>query len=183
MSTESIWKEFSKRLENFILSKVNDPDLANDLLQDVFVKIHINKDKLESNEKLKSWLYTITRNVIMDYYRKKRIESDDILESLEYPSQEELNQENIVFQKCLEPYILALPDKYKEALVKTTFENLSQKDLATLNNISYSAAKSRVQRAREMVKNQIIACCNPTSDVYGNIIEKEPCKNACGCEE
>ena len=183
MSTETIWNEFSKRLENFIFSKVDDRELAKDLLQEIFVKIHLKKDSLKDDSKLKSWLYQITRNAITDYYRRKKIRTDELKENIESPSEDEISNEELQLQKCLEPYIMALPEKYRYALKQTTFENMSQKELAEKENISYSAAKSRVQRAREMVKNEIIECCNPKTDIYGNVIEKEPCKNDCGCDD
>ena len=183
MSTESIWNEFSNHLENFILSKVSDRELAKDLLQDVFVKIHSKRDSLSDDSKLQSWLFQITRNVIIDHYRKKKIFSEKELEKFEHPTEEELELDEFSMHKCLKPYINDLPEKYRDALVKTSFEKISQKDLAEMENISYSAIKSRVQRAREMVKNEIIKCCNPITDVYGNVIDKEPCKNSCGCED
>jgi RNA polymerase sigma-70 factor (ECF subfamily) len=83
---------------------------------------------------------------------------------------------------CAKPIINSLPEKYKEALIKTTFEKVSQKDLANQLGLSHSAIKSRVQRGRDMVKAAIIDCCNPITDKYGNIIEKEKCKNECGCD-
>lgn len=183
MSTELIYRQFSAHLLNFILSKVNDRELAKDLLQDVFVKIHGKQNQLQDNAKLQSWLFQITRNAIIDHYRRKNLLTDNELEKLEHPTDEEVYLDEISITGCLKPYIQNLPEKYRFALEKTTFEKWSQKDLAAYENISYSAAKSRVQRAREMVKNEIIDCCNPVTDVYGNVIDKEPCKNACGCEE
>ena len=70
METTIIWNEFSDSLKGFIISKVKDHHIANDLLQEVFIKIHLNIDSLQKQESLKSWIYTITSNVIKDYYKK-----------------------------------------------------------------------------------------------------------------
>ncbi|UKN03629.1 RNA polymerase sigma factor SigZ [Paracrocinitomix mangrovi] len=183
MSTELIWKDFSDRLQLFILSKVNNLDIANDLLQDVFVKIHQNQDQLKDGTKLESWLFQICRNAIIDYYRKKKISTDVDVEQLKLVEEVEDKSDVETLSNCLLPLINSLPDKYADALKQTHYKNIQQKDLAIAEGISYSAYKSRVQRARQMIKDQMVACCNPTVDVYGNVIEKEACKSACGCED
>lgn len=183
MSTETIWNEFSNRLENFIRSKVNDAEVVKDLLQEIFIKIHLNKNKVQDGSKLKSWLFQITRNTIIDYYRQRKIKTDDLIEALENPSEEEQVEDEFKLHNCLKPYINDLPRKYQNALVQTAFYNVSQKDYALAEDLSYSAAKSRVQRAREMVKQQIIDCCNPQTDTYGNVLSKDDCKDECGCED
>jgi RNA polymerase sigma-70 factor (ECF subfamily) len=66
---EQIYKEYYSRLFSFINSRVNNSEDAKDILSEVFLKISSNIDKLNSNEKLTSWIYTITRNTIIDYYR------------------------------------------------------------------------------------------------------------------
>ena len=183
MSTEQIWNDFSARLENFIATKVANRELAKDLLQEVFVKIHLKSAQLENNDKLTSWLYTITRNTITDYYRKKKLPIDSNQELAFLNASEENEADVISFNKCLEPIVNNLPEKYKRALIKTSFENQSQKDFAVAEKLSYTAAKSRVQRARAMVKDLVVECCHPVSDVYGNIISRdEECQNDCGCD-
>ena len=69
--TENIWNQFKDELLRFIVSRVNDKDIAQDLLQIVFIKIHSKSDSLSDNDKLTSWLYQITRNTIIDYYQPK----------------------------------------------------------------------------------------------------------------
>jgi len=81
---------------------------------------------------------------------------------------------------CIKPFIAQLPQKYQEALVKTEFENLSQKELASQLNISYSGAKSRVQRGKEKLKQLILTCCDFPSDNYGNL--QAPKSMNCNCE-
>lgn len=182
MSTEEIWNKFSERLEQFIASRVKNSDEAKDLLQEVFVKIHLNEHQLKSTDKLTSWLYTITRNAIIDYYRKRKISIDANKDLLDLPDEQE-EEITIILNKCLQPLVESLPTKYKTALIKTAFENQSQKDFAKEQSLSYTAAKSRAQRAKKMVKELMINCCHPISDVYGNIISKdEKCQNECGCD-
>jgi RNA polymerase sigma-70 factor (ECF subfamily) len=74
---------------------------------------------------------------------------------------------------CVKPFINKLPGEYKEALLLTEFQDISQKELAEKLNISYSGAKSRVQRGRAKLKEIILDCCAYQSDVYGNLMEAE----------
>ena len=69
--TEDIWNEYHDKLSAFLRGRVAD-DMVEDILQDVFVKIHSRIDSLKESTKLESWLYQITRNAVIDYYRSKR---------------------------------------------------------------------------------------------------------------
>lgn len=70
---EALWDEFGFELGNFIKSKVSQVQDAEDILQEVFIKIFKNIDQLEKQSALKSWIYKITRNTIIDYYKRKGI--------------------------------------------------------------------------------------------------------------
>ncbi len=69
-TTQLIYKQYYTRLFSFINSKVRNTEDTKDILSEVFIKIHKNIDKLGSHEKLTSWIFTITRNTIVDFYRK-----------------------------------------------------------------------------------------------------------------
>lgn len=177
MSTEEIWNQFRNELHGFILSRVSDKDVADDLLQEIFIKIHLKKDTLQESSKLTSWVYQIARNTIIDHYRKGKAPEDEV-EQLELPPVEELEKVGISFNQCIRPFIDRLEPKYKDALVQTSFGNISQKEYARKLDISYSGAKSRIQRARQMVKDQFMACCPIVVDKYGNIVDP----GVCGCD-
>jgi RNA polymerase sigma-70 factor (ECF subfamily) len=85
------------------------------------------------------------------------------------------------FSICIVPMIDALPEKYKQAITLSEIEGISQKDLAKNLNISYSGAKSRVQRGREMLKSLLQECCKISTDTYGNITKYKikNCNNNC----
>jgi RNA polymerase sigma-70 factor (ECF subfamily) len=177
-TTETIWKSFHQELFNFINKRVNDKDASKDILQDVFIKIHLKISTLSDQDKLASWVYQITRNSILDYFRKQKTKvplSDNFIEL------EEEKVFNAELVKCLKPMIDQLPDNYKEAILETEVGSLSQKDYAEKLGISYSGAKSRIQRARQQLHGLFNECCSIESDKYGNITEHE-CKKDCGCD-
>ncbi len=170
INTESVWRSFSDELRPFIFRRVKDKDLANDILQDVFIKVHQKLDHLKEEDKLGSWVYSITRNTISDHFRNRKTIS---LENEKEVMDDEPLLNGHSFEECLIPFINALPNKYKEALMHTEIYGISQKEYADVAGITYSGAKSRVQRARLELKKLFVACCNPKTDVYGNVVEKD----------
>jgi len=170
-STTKIWSEFKEELLGFIKSRINDSSIADDLLQEVFIKIHLKKDNLNDDTKLTSWIYQITRNKIIDYYRKKRIEIPQEQFNTQLP--EELELTNKDFTKCLTPFINQLSQVDKDIIHQTTFLGISQKEYALKNNLSYSTVKSKTQRARKKLKDLFIGCCNIETDKYGTIISDD----------
>lgn len=163
METEKIWSEFSTSLKKFIFSKVKDEGIADDILQEVFLKIHLKKETLQKKDSLKSWLFTIANNATLDYFRKRDmvvpIETND--------NTEESSKDSHDASDCIVPLILNLPKKYKEALLLTEVKGLKQQAAADQLGISLSAAKSRIQRGRELLKTGFINCCDYTLDENG----------------
>lgn len=177
MVTELIWKNFQTQLFGFIKKRVNNPLDAEDILQDIFIKIHLNIDTLSQEDRLATWVYRITRNAIIDFYRKqKKLDTLDLLEDIPFLQEKLIEQPDFYFTKCLMPLIEELPTKYQEAFIKTELEGLSQKEYAQELGISYSGAKSRVQRAKAKLQSLFIRCCGISTDAYGNII-----RVACTC--
>jgi len=171
-NVDQLWSEITDQLEAFIFSKVKDKSISEDLLQDIFIKIHTKIDMLRDETKIQSWIYQITRNTINDYFRKsthkfgiENIAENSIAES-DHFFDEAIN-DMIKFMKHL-------PEQYCEALCETEFNGLSQKEFAEKLGISYSGAKSRVQRARKILKDLLLNCCHYQFDKHGSIINIQP---------
>jgi RNA polymerase sigma-70 factor (ECF subfamily) len=177
MTTEQIWNDHGTKLERFIRSKVKDENKAQDILQDVFIKIHLQLGTLKDESRLTSWVYQITRNAVQDHFRKQRF----FLDPDEFEVTEEKdNTETGKFLNCMMPFINRLPEKYQQAIILSDLNGLSQLRLAEKLKISYSGAKSRVQRARQLLHSYFTKCCDIKSDKYGNIISHIP-KSKCLC--
>jgi RNA polymerase sigma-70 factor, ECF subfamily len=177
MHTEALWHDMNTTLRHFIAKRVTDEDTTEDILQDVFLRIHARADTLKDAAKLESWMYQIARNAIIDFYRSQKDEHD-LPESI--PA-EEADEDEIVrkLAPCLRSMIEDLPEKYREALLLTEYEGLSQRELADRLGISFSGAKSRVQRAREQIKASLLQCCHFEVDRLGKIIDYYPHRNCC----
>lgn len=182
LKIEQIYCDFHQQLKLFIRKRVNNESDADDILQDVFVKIHHSIDNLRQEEKLTSWLYQITRNVIVDFYRKRaslpQTADDSFFDDLpDNPKEGSKPIDDLT--KCLEPMLKRLPLKYKEAIEFTEYQDHSQKELAEKLGISVPGAKSRVQRARSLLQNLIQECCHLEFNTLGNITNHYPKQKDC----
>lgn len=170
IGAEGIWNEFSANLDRFIRSRVADAGTAEDILQDVFLKLQSRFDEFRDPTKLKGWLFLVARNAIIDHYRTRK-NASELTESLPAEWSEHETEEKelkAVFHRLL----LSLPEPYREALVLTEFEGLTQKDLARRLGISLSGAKSRVQRGREQLKELLLDYCHRE---FGRLPGGQPC--------
>ncbi|PCJ51465.1 MAG: RNA polymerase subunit sigma-70 [Planctomycetota bacterium] len=167
-TTLDAWQDFQGQLFAFIRKKVNQLEDAEDILQDVFLKIHKSLPE-EKIENYKAWLYKITKNTIYDFYKKKRIPTigDEIFEPVF--SNAEIEEREL--SHCLTKMIEMLPENDKEALQETGLKGKSQVDYAKATGLSIPGAKSRVQRAREKLMNSIKECCQLEYDRRGNIVD------------
>lgn len=177
---ETVWADFGDTLKRFILARVRDEQAAEDILQDVFLKIHAGISGLNDERRLQAWVYQITRNAITDYYRKPHYghELPDDLPATEDDDNEAERQLALSLRAMVE----LLPDEYREALILDAFEGLPQKEIAERLGLSLSGAKSRIQRGREKLRELLLACCHFEFDQRGRVIDYYPHVDCCaGC--
>jgi RNA polymerase sigma-70 factor (ECF subfamily) len=185
--TDAIWSAFSDRLRGYIARRVNNADDADDVFQDVFLKIHSRIDQLEDESRLAPWVLAIARNAVSDFYRAKARSKAISIDEFETATRPE-KEEGVELEEWMRGAIQELPAKYREAIELTEMQGLSQKEMAERLGISYSAAKSRVQRGRAMIKEMLLACCHVELDRRGNIVDMHRrndcryCQPGCGDE-
>jgi RNA polymerase sigma-70 factor (ECF subfamily) len=176
--SEKVWLEYHSRLRAFIKSRIADDAATDDTLQNVFLKMHTGLDSLKNETKLKSWLYQIARNAIIDYFRSQK-PTVDVLERIPQPETapgEKVTQE---LSECLQPMIQLLPENYREAVILSELQGLTQKEVAKLQGTSLSGAKSRVQRGRALLKNMLDDCCRLEFDHRGRLCDYERKNGGC----
>jgi RNA polymerase sigma-70 factor (ECF subfamily) len=183
-TTEQVWDAFHTPLSQFIRRRVPDETVAEDLLQDVFLKIHQHLETLKDVKRLESWIYQITRNAIIDHYRStKPVVLLDTTDVLNLPG--ELPADEIISEllPCIRAMVQNLPTQDRQALILTSYQGLTQKELGERLGLSFSGAKSRVQRAREKLKQQLLECCHVELDRRGGIIDYQPRCHCCTTKE
>lgn len=171
-TTEDLWTAFHQRLYSYIRARSRSPQDADDILQDVFVKVHQRIGTLEDEARLSAWLYRVTHNTIVDHYRKKRPAPTDH----EPPTVPE--DDVPIAEQRLAPFlrelIEELPETYRNALFLTELEGLTQAEMGQRLGLSTSGAKSRVQRGRALVREQLLDCCHIELDRRGHVIDYAP---------
>jgi RNA polymerase sigma-70 factor (ECF subfamily) len=177
--TAQIWKDYHSKLHGFIQSRVGDPSTADDILQDVFTRIHSRIDTLRNANKIRSWIYQITRNAIIDHYRAHRA-TEALPETLVAVEAEPSDQARQEIARCLVPMIQALPETYRQTMMMSEIEGLTQKQVAEKQGISVSGAKARVQRGRAKLRDMLLDCCQFQFDHRGRVMDYEDREGACG---
>ena len=176
IDTATVWKAFRKGLFSFIRTKVKEPADAEDILQEVFVKVHRSLPALSDRKKLQAWLFAITRNTITDHFRKTRA----LREFGDFSETATDEETALDINRCMTPFMDRLPEKYRAALAYCDLGGHTQAQLAAKEQISLPGAKSRLQRARAKLKELFLACCHIETDRYGHVIERIP-KGECAC--
>ena len=179
------WSEFRTRLQRYVGGRV-DPSWVDDVTGDILLRLLRRQDSLAEARDPLAWTYRVAANVIADHHRRRSVES----RALEHLGAEAAAPDPVPNEKdhealrrdveaCLLPFALELPPKYAEALLLTSFQGVSQVEAARRLGLSVSGMKSRVQRARAMLKRRFLDCCDFEVDRRGGVIDMRP-RGACG---
>lgn len=142
-----------------ILRMVNDHEEANDLAQEVFIKVYKNLDKYIPEYKFSTWIMRITTNLVIDYRRKKKQETvsiDDMdyeLPSNDTPESTYLRKEQ---QRFVNSAIKSLPDMYRIPIVLYHQQGLSYQEIGDIIGEPLSKVKNRIFRGRKMLKENLM---------------------------
>ncbi len=154
------YKQLRRGLLAAIRYRVRDPQLAEDLLQDVFVKAVRSMREGHAPGNLAAWLHQVVRTTVIDHYRTRQLEQEPLLEEPPDIELEDLSS----FQSlalCMQPLVHTLPPRYRDALLAADFRNEPLAAIAEANgNLTVSAIKSRVGRARAMLRERLSSCCD-----------------------
>jgi len=175
-TVENIWDEVASRLRSFIRSRVRDHATAEDILQEVFVKIQQKLPSLRANDRLEAWVWRIARNAIADHFRRLR-PNEPLSDALALASETPPDQPDL--SPCVRQFVNHLQPAYREALLLTEWQGLTQKEMGKTLGLSPSGAKSHVQRARGQLKKLLLDCCRFELDRRGNVLEMVPRRKQC----
>jgi RNA polymerase sigma-70 factor (ECF subfamily) len=173
----------------FVLSRVKDPAVADDITQETLLRLTQRLHTLRDAERLETWVFQIARNAVTDHFRATKastpFDEETHTSELESEAHEPLTLEDEKLRRAVTAYVASvvenLPEPYRGALQLTEFEGLSQVELAGKIGLSVSAAKSRVQRARTMLRVDMERCCRWETDGYGTDLDVRP-KSADCCD-
>jgi len=145
---------------SIILRMVIDKEEANDLAQEVFIKIYKNLNKYHSDFKFSTWIMRITTNHVIDYRRKKKQQTIPI-EDIELVVSEDASPEARYIEKenleVLKKVVESLPDMYKVPIVLYHQQGLSYQEIAAVVEEPLSKVKNRIFRGRKMLKDGLLS--------------------------
>jgi RNA polymerase sigma-70 factor (ECF subfamily) len=179
---ETLWRNTSDQLLAFIRSRISDPIQAEDILQDIFLKMYERVHTLRDNQKLESWMYQIARNAIIDHYRTHK-PLETLIEEIPNPTSND-QQTRQEMASWLLPIITILPDTYREPIRLSEIEGWSHQKIADHLDLSLSATKSRVRRGKRLIKDALTDCCQFEIDQRGRVVDYErraDTRSFCNC--
>ncbi len=162
-SFQILLTRYKSRVFSFIMSKVKHRDIAEDLFQDVFIKIinSLQKGKYNDQGKFLPWVMRIAHNLVIDYFRKQsrmrnvrpteEFNIFDVLSDSSRGQDEEMIRKRV--HKDLNILINSLPDNQMEVLKMRYFEDMSFKEIASITNVSINTALGRMRYALINLRN------------------------------
>ncbi|WP_431164959.1 sigma-70 family RNA polymerase sigma factor [Tenacibaculum halocynthiae] len=176
MTTKQVWTKYASDLRNFILGKVKNTTVTEDILQDTFIKIHTKLHTLKDITKLKPWIFSIARNSIMDYFKS----INRVYEFTNSETETYIEENSHTEKDCLRGILQNLPKKYRNPLFLSDIKGLKQQEVANYLNQSLPTTKSHIQRARKLIAQGFMDCCgyvlNEEGKLVGEVQDKDDCK-------
>jgi RNA polymerase sigma-70 factor, ECF subfamily len=181
---QEMWQHIHNGLRSFIVKRVANEAEADDIVQDVWLKMQRGLGGLKDQNRLISWIYQIARHAIIDHYRapdRRREMPAGLAADLEaYQSSssrqtvpEDSGQLRTELAGCLRPMIEQLSEDYRQAVTLVDLEGFTQQEAATQLGLSLSGMKSRVQRGRRQLKAVLETCCTIELDRRRGVTDYE----------
>jgi RNA polymerase sigma-70 factor (ECF subfamily) len=171
---QAVFDEFQPKILRYVSNLVGESD-AEDVTQEIFIKVSRALADFRGESKLSTWLYRIATNVAIDRMRSPGYQNK--MSTIAEEGVDDLDDRNIwtgekipvlewqIVRKeladCLQEYIRKLPENYRIILALSEFEGLSNQEVADILGVTIGTVKIRLHRARERLKKELITNCPP----------------------
>ena len=163
----NVWSVSKDGLYNYALKKTKDKDIAQEILQQVLMKIYQACSNKTEIRNLRAWLFQVTHNAIIDYQKEQKKLKN--IPQKQIPSEDQSIWAELAFY--IEPLIGFLPSKYAIPLELSVLKGLKQAEIAEQLNLSLSATKSRILRAKNLLRQEIETCCHLEKRADGQVLD------------
>ncbi len=170
--------QFYGRVKKFILASVRNESVADDLVQETFLRIQSNLNEVRDTAKISSWIFRIAFHLCQDHFRslKKASAGDDrIFEGLvnleETPIQKKMEQEEM--SRCVQDQLNLLPESMRSVIIFSDIMEFSHQEIAEVLGLSIKNVKVRLHRARKKLKAILERKCTFEVDER-NVLVCEP---------
>ncbi|MFN8344470.1 MAG: sigma-70 family RNA polymerase sigma factor [Spirosomataceae bacterium] len=173
----NFWRNYGLHVADFVRKRIRDEDVSKDLTQDIFIKIYTFCQKHDfSCEKagvtnLRSWIFQIAQNTIVDYVRREqRFLKSEVGEEVPEVSETTAYRQA---ESYITPLLSLMPVAYAEPLRLADLEQLPQQEVAERLELSLSGTKSRIQRGREKLRHLLEECTYIETNEKGQVVSIE----------
>jgi len=155
---EELITRYKKLIFNTAYRMMGNREEAEDITQEVFIKIYNSLSKYDPEFKFSTWSLRITSNLCVDWLRKRKGETVpiedvyDLKDDGATPEDKYISKER---QKRVQEAINKLPDKYKELIILFHHRNLSYQEIMNITGETLTIVKNRLYRARQMLKDEL----------------------------
>jgi RNA polymerase sigma-70 factor (ECF subfamily) len=186
--TGAVTSQLHSRLHAFIARRAESREVAEDLTQEVFVRLARREDGDLADPT--AWLYRVARNTIIDHYRSRRptLPLDDAQTAGREPEvdpfAENPAQARAEIAVCLRGLLDQLNEPYRSAVAAVDFHDQTHASVAAATGLSVPGVKSRVQRGRRQLRQLLTDCCTTHTGADGRLIDLDTspgCDPGAGC--
>ena len=156
MAFLELYDQFYQRVRKFILASVKNESVADDLIQETFIRIQENLDSLRDPAKISSWIFRIAYHLCQDHFRslKKSSSHEEIHDGLvnlqETPVQKKLEQGEM--SRCVQDQLNLLPESQRSVILFADVMDFSHQEIAEILGLTVENVKVRLHRARKKFK-------------------------------
>jgi len=180
-ASHAIYARFRDELRGWLLRRVADEAAADDLVADVFVRLHQRLSDGEALERPRAWLYQVLRRRLVDYYRSAS-RAPEVRDPTTLPEQLDEAVDSDLYAElsgCVRPLLEGLDPAQADALRRTALEGRTIASVAADEGISVSGMKSRVQRGRRGLRAALERCCRLEMDHRDRPMAARPRSDCC----
>ncbi len=156
-----IFNRYKNKIYNYVLKMISDRMLAEDIVQNVFLKLFENLDSIKNKNTISFWLFVTARNEIYGYYRSKKIKVDqfNVYDSEKIENEYYENLEEVFEHKEMKELIIKelnnISTEQREPFIMKEFSGLSYKEIASVMSIDENTVKSRLYKTRQKLIQRI----------------------------
>jgi len=165
------WRAHEAELRRWVQHRLHDTAQADDLVQDVFLKALRQGERFCALHNPRAWLFEVARNLLIDRFRMTR-DTVALPDDLPALAQETATVDSL--SACLPRVLAELSQQDREAITACDLQGVAQADFARARGLSLSAAKSRLQRARQRLKARMTQACQVRLDGAGHVTDFVP---------
>ena len=152
---EKIYLFYSPKIIGFAIKKLRSKEIAEEIVQDVFIKLWTKRDLLQINN-LEKYLYTTVKNAILDYYGALKVENkylqfkkNTVSSNINFTEQAVIHHE---LTKALEESMLQLPEKSRKVFKMSRIENRSVKEIAVKMKLSEKSVEYHLTKSIKILR-------------------------------